>query len=216
MIVLFFFVFFTENGDRPNKSLKSFPSSRPVIQNGRKFDPGSIAVQHGSEKQGAANNHRVDSKEHKRNGLIMTQPVNASSIRISSTNVTGSENGQASTRPVHPDNKEHKINGLIVPQPPSTPLKAPLPSSAAINENGETAAKPPHPDIKYLSRILSVPKLDELPDLVEDEWLSTNSHSQMKEAVRRSPGNDGIRQVWSEAIRIESADISALPYVIPY
>ncbi|EEF31295.1 DNA binding protein, putative [Ricinus communis] len=110
---------------------------------------------------------------------------------------------------------EHKINGLIPARSHISSTKS-LSVGVQANENGETFSKPPHPDTKYLSQILSIPEMEELPDVDDQEWLLSYNHLQSKKPTRGSPGIDGIRQVWAEAFRIESADISALPYVIPY
>lgn len=109
------------------------------------------------------------------------------------------------------DTKEHKIkiNGLIQ-------AKFPNVSPVRARENGEASKKPPHPDSKYLSQILSVPKMDEWSDFDDQGWLFDTTNLQTKKHLVDSLGNEGIPQVWAEAIRIETADISALPYVIPY
>ncbi|VFQ64630.1 unnamed protein product [Cuscuta campestris] len=79
----------------------------------------------------------------------------------------------------------------------------------------ESSKKSPHPDTKYLSQILTVPKIEELIDCDDDdnEWLfGTKKPSVRKPGV----GPNEELQVWSEARHLESADIYALPYVIPY
>ncbi|VFR01151.1 unnamed protein product [Cuscuta campestris] len=79
----------------------------------------------------------------------------------------------------------------------------------------ESSKKSPHPDTKYLSQILTVPKIEELIDCDDDgnEWLFGS-----KKPLVRKPGvgSNVELQVWSEARHLESADIYALPYVIPY
>ncbi|XP_065873854.1 uncharacterized protein [Euphorbia lathyris] len=102
------------------------------------------------------------------------------------------------------DEKEQKINGSIG-------------SGIQAKQNGENFSKPPHPDMKYLSRILSVPKMEEWSDVDEMNWLYSSVESQSKKATGTgSSWNEGTQQVWAEAFRIESVDIAALPYVIPY
>lgn len=90
------------------------------------------------------------------------------------------------------DKKESKINGVI---------------GAEVGH----ALKPPHPDIKYLTHLLSVPKMTEWCDLDDQEWLFQSKKPKVGCSIE-----DEAPQVWAEAVPIESADVCALPYVIPY
>ncbi|KAF5184387.1 myb-like protein X [Thalictrum thalictroides] len=113
------------------------------------------------------------------------------------------------------DYKEHKVNGLIQSQP--TSLSSTNSSIPHVpSENGEASTKPPHPDSKYLNQIHSVPKMDDWSDFDEQEWLFSNDNLQVKKPKMVSSGVDGSPQVWDRALRIDSADVCALPYVIPY
>lgn len=110
-------------------------------------------------------------------------------------------------------NKEHSVNGIAETQPSSV---VPRPSvSIEASENGEASTRPPHPDSKYLNQILSIPKVGEWSDFDDQEWLfgSDSLGSKPKAAVCNS---SEIPQVWAEALQLESADVCALPYVIPY
>eukprot|EP00268_Persea_americana_P037745 TRINITY_DN37449_c0_g2_i3.p1 TRINITY_DN37449_c0_g2~~TRINITY_DN37449_c0_g2_i3.p1 ORF type:complete len:485 (+),score=133.82 TRINITY_DN37449_c0_g2_i3:536-1990(+) len=110
-------------------------------------------------------------------------------------------------------NKEHSVNGIAETQPSSV---VPRPSiSIEASENGEASTRPPHPDSKYLNQILSIPKVGEWSDFDDQEWLfgSNSLGSKPKAAVCNS---SEIPQVWAEALQLESADVCALPYVIPY
>ncbi|KAL5702887.1 hypothetical protein ACHQM5_028049 [Ranunculus cassubicifolius] len=110
------------------------------------------------------------------------------------------------------DNKVLKANGLLQAPPPpptATSTSSSLPSIKA-KENGESSRKP-HPDTKYLSQILSVPKMDDWSDFDDQEWLFSS------QGKKNSSGmEDDIPQVWDRAMQIDSADLCALPYVIPY
>ena len=49
------------------------------------------------------------------------------------------------------------------------------------------------------------------------EWLfDTNVSQERKSVVKSSIEVGETPQVWAEALRIEPADVFALPYVIPY
>lgn len=107
-----------------------------------------------------------------------------------------------------------KINGLE--EGNKTNVSSPRPSSKKVKKNGGIAAKPPHPDSKYLSQILSIPSV-ELPDMDDQEWLFSGSHN--RQSDKPTSGSSQVaesKHVWSKALQIESADITALPYVIPY
>ncbi|KAI3996761.1 hypothetical protein MKX01_041061 [Papaver californicum] len=113
------------------------------------------------------------------------------------------------------DNKEHKLNGITEARPPSiNPTKSSLVSSHA-SENGVASTKPPHPDAKYLSQILSIPKMEEWSDFDDQDWLF-GENIQLKKPRDGSLGVEERPQLWAQAVRIESADVCALPYVIPY
>lgn len=149
--------------------------------------------------------------------LSSSHPVieNGKKLETSQTGVQFvSEKGPANNH--RADIKERKINGLIAAQHPNVCSMRPLSAHVPTNENGEASAKPPHPDTKYLSQILSVPKMEEWSDFNDQEWLFSSNHLQSKKPNKVSSAVDGTRQVWAEAMWIESADIAALPYVIPY
>ncbi|KAJ4954302.1 hypothetical protein NE237_011085 [Protea cynaroides] len=101
--------------------------------------------------------------------------------------------------------EEHKVNGIIEAQRGSVRSTKTLPTAQAI-ENGETSTKRPHPDLKYLSEILSVPKMEEWSDFDDQEWLFSSDSLQLKKPNVGSSVVEEIPQVWAEALRIESAD----------
>lgn len=112
------------------------------------------------------------------------------------------------------DIKEHITIGLRGSGQPDT---RPSSSSTKVKENGEASAKPPHPDSKYLSQILTIPKMgDRSDDFDDQEWLFSSIGLGSKKAKVGSPGVESTPQVWAEAMQIESVDVFALPYVIPY
>ncbi|PSS35664.1 Serrate RNA effector molecule like [Actinidia chinensis var. chinensis] len=126
----------------------------------------------------------------------------------------------ASGRPGPPnnlkvDNKERKVNGVIEPQSLSSSSK----KSSAITQADQIAQasiKPPHPDSKYLSQVLSVPKMEEWFDFDDQEWLFSSKDRSSEKPNVASTNVTGMPMVWAEALQIESADVCALPYVIPY
>ncbi|CAN1131071.1 hypothetical protein LINPERHAP2_LOCUS6188 [Linum perenne] len=110
--------------------------------------------------------------------------------------------------------KEHKINGFITAEQLNPSSGRTPPAKLPAIPKKETV-KLPHPDTKYLGQILSVPERVDLPDFCDQDWLF-NGTQPSKKPRRDSPVVDGTKEVWAEALRIESAEISALPYVIPY
>ncbi|KAH1236745.1 hypothetical protein GmHk_08G021880 [Glycine max] len=128
----------------------------------------------------------------------------------------------ASDRPreatsVKVEKKESKINGIIESKPfAASSIKTPTATVPATLVT-EASAKPPHPDTKYLGQVYSVPKVEQWSDFDDQEWLfDTNVSQERKSVVKSSIEVGETPQVWAEALRIEPADVFALPYVIPY
>lgn len=114
------------------------------------------------------------------------------------------------------DNKERKVNGMTEAQLLSVSPAKHLSASAQASQIDEVCMKPPHPDSKYLSQVLSVPEMEEWPDFDDQSWLFHSNESQSKKSNVGFSEIDEAPQVWAEALQIESADVCALPYVIPY
>lgn len=114
------------------------------------------------------------------------------------------------------ENKEHKLNGVIGAQPISVASTKTLPVPSQADQIVDVSRKPPHPDSKYLSQVLSVPKMEEWSDFDDQEWLFSGSISRSEKPKVGSSGGDEMPQVWAEALQMDSADVNALPYVIPY
>ncbi|PSS23945.1 Lariat debranching enzyme like [Actinidia chinensis var. chinensis] len=113
------------------------------------------------------------------------------------------------------DNKERKVNGVIEPQSKSSSSK----KSSAITQADQIAQasmKPPHPDSKYLSQVFSVPKMEKWSDFGDQEWLFSSKDCSSEKPNMGSINVTEMPMVWDEAMQIESDDVCALPYVIPY
>lgn len=115
-----------------------------------------------------------------------------------------------------PGLKERKINGFAETPLSNTSSMSRSSATLQTNEKCEASARLPHPDIKYLSQILSVPKIEECPDFDDQDWLFSHKNLQLKKMKAVSPEIDGTMQVWAEALPIKSADVFALPYVVPF
>lgn len=127
----------------------------------------------------------------------------------------------ASDRPqvatgVKVENKERKINGIIETKPNAASSNKTHTAMKPADLVTETSAKPPHPDTKYLSRVYSVPKVEQWSEFDDQDWLFGSNVSQERKSVVESSEVGETPQVWAEALHIESADVFALPYVIPY
>ncbi|KAH7683052.1 hypothetical protein IHE45_05G159200 [Dioscorea alata] len=111
-----------------------------------------------------------------------------------------------------PDNKIHKENGITGAHTPSIYMKP----SAAVETGGkgEISIKPPHRDCRYLSQVYSVPKMEEFSENDDQSWLFSTENCLQKKPVKLKA--EELPQVWAQAMRIDSADVVALPYVIPY
>lgn len=119
----------------------------------------------------------------------------------------------------NPEAKEHRVNGFIKSQDPKSHPKI---TSVKAKENGEASAKKrPHSDLKYLDQILNVPEKEELHEVdesEEQEWLfgQTGVKLSKKPKTDSTSSLDESLQVWNKALSIDSADIVALPYVVPF
>ncbi|KAJ8477663.1 hypothetical protein OPV22_021390 [Ensete ventricosum] len=109
------------------------------------------------------------------------------------------------------DNKEHKINGKARAQAFSDGSRHPVAADSGATGKAYTI---PHPDSVHLDKIYYIPKVDEWPEYDDQEWLFSSCHLLQK--PKTALGGDEVPQVWSEVLRIESEDVVALPYVIPF
>ncbi|VYS69720.1 unnamed protein product [Arabidopsis thaliana] len=170
-------------------------------------------------------------KDHMTNGFLYENGTTPHKLQKLSSSVPSVENGRTLGAPrtppmpasevqgttCKPQVKEVRINGFAVSGEkrkvcPPSPLAATV--KVKVKENGEASAKPPHPDLKYLNMILNVPTKELSPKVDDDqEWLLGQSGIKLKKA--RTDSGESL-QVWNQAFRIESADITALPYVVPF
>lgn len=95
----------TGNGIWPSKLPRPVSSSHQVMENGRKLELFHRDVPFESEWQGEVHDLKVDTKEHKINGLMeVPRPIVNSSGPLS-TKVRVSGNGEAFVKPPHADSK---------------------------------------------------------------------------------------------------------------
>lgn len=102
------------------------------------------------------------------------------------------------------------MNGISEAKPSSAGL---MHSVAAETDITSKVRASPHPDFVYLEQLYSIPKADEYPEYDDQDWLLRSHHSQKSKSKLDA---SEIPQVWSEAMRIESVDVVALPYVVPF
>lgn len=141
-------------------------------------------------------------------------PENGKKLEPSQTSTPFSPQRQGTDYHLKVDDKDHKINGLIGAQ--KLPISAPKPSTVIAEQITEASRRPPHPDTKYLSKVLSVPRMDEWSGFDDQEWLFDSKGSLLKKSEMGSVRVNPEQHVWAEALQMESADVYALPYVIPY
>ncbi|XP_008222911.1 PREDICTED: DNA ligase 1-like isoform X2 [Prunus mume] len=142
--------------------------------------------------------------------------VNGRTVEPCQTSTPYVSDRLGSANNVKVDNKDCKINGIIEsPSLSVSPAKLTSTAAQAVPV-AKASVRPPHPDSRYLSQVYLVPKVDEVPDYDDEDWLFGCSGNQSKKPKVESSGVEETPEVWSEALRIESADVHALPYVIPY
>jgi hypothetical protein len=72
--------------------------------------------------------------------------------------------------------------------------------------------KQPHPDTKYLSQLYSFPPAQDFSYYIDQDWLFSKDRDERKTAAFEAAESG---QVWSDAQLIYTADVIALPYVVP-
>ncbi|GLT97740.1 hypothetical protein SLE2022_152890 [Rubroshorea leprosula] len=134
--------------------------------------------------------HANDMKSNKLPKSTSSHPSKDNGTVLQSCQVSLTPDGQGAATNIKVDSKERKAD--------------------------KVSTKPPHPDSKILSQVLSVPKMEEWPDFDAQEWLFENNGSQSKKPNMGTSEIDKTPQVWADSLWIESADVHALPYVLPY
>lgn len=84
--------------------------------------------------------------------------------------------------------------------------------SSSSYDSIEVSLAPPHPDTKYLSQVYSVPAVDGRSEHIDQDWLFSGDRVHRKPTMFEATESP---QVWAEAQPIDSADVVALPYVVP-
>lgn len=204
-----------ENGNK-TKSLNSEEAnikvlaSHPVLENGRKLELFQTSTPLALGRQGVIGNPRVDNK------VPLSNPLVENGRKLDFCQAAP-KLGPARERDILVINKEHAVNGSIEAQQAKVCSTRPSCAQVQVKEKAKAPVKPPHPDTKYLSQILSVPNV-EWSDFDDQEWLFSCKDSRGKKPRLELDSSqfEGVDQVWAEALRVESADVTALPYVIPY
>ncbi|ONK77172.1 uncharacterized protein A4U43_C02F3840 [Asparagus officinalis] len=199
----------------PNKLLR--PASSSNQQNGKTFEFHHIHTASPSIRHMTPNNVKAEkvlnNKEHKTNVSLVARPSPADSRPSLAAPKTGAINGTAAAQPPIADLRPEITNGIAVAEPSPADSKPLLHVNNTIKSN-KVFTKPSHPDSKFLERVYSIPKIEQLPEFDEQEWLFGGDSRQSKPMeeieAKETP------EVWAQGLKIESADVFALPYVIPY
>ncbi|KAL5562160.1 hypothetical protein UlMin_031907 [Ulmus minor] len=221
------------NGFLPHNLLKPL-LSHPVMENGGKLEPcqteainGKVGIKeheiNGLRSPELPNGHSTkplsSTLRVKENGGTLMKTSHQDSTKPLASTVRVKENGGTSMKTPHLDSTKPSSAALQVKENGETSMKTPHPDSTKpssstlrVKENGETKMKP-HQDSKYLSVILSVPKMAELSDHVDQEWLFNSNRLETEKAFA---GIEDTPQVWEKALQLDFADVLALPYVLPY
>ncbi|GLT61005.1 hypothetical protein SLA2020_337410 [Shorea laevis] len=160
--------------------------------------------------------HANDVKSNKLPKSTSSHPLKDNGTLLQSCQVSLTPDGQGAATNIKVDSKERKVNGVIEAQMISVSSTKSLLASAQVVQVDKVSTKPPHPDSKFLSQVLSVPKMEEWPDFDAQEWLFENNGSQSKKPKMGTSEIDKTPQVWADSMWIESADVHALPYVLPH
>ncbi|KAJ6797876.1 TRAF3-interacting protein 1-like [Iris pallida] len=108
-------------------------------------------------------------------------------------------------------NKETKANGKAEANPPSVVLRPPV--AVVEGQSGKVSSRPNHPDAKYLINVYSVPEMAEWPEYDDQGWLFLGKNP---EPLKKLMDDAILAEVWAKGSQIESADVFALPFVVPF
>lgn len=206
-----------------NMANDSLSSLKPSLGDRRNLEPCQTVMSSDME-HGLVTNHMLN----KRVLSLQTVVQNGRNLKSNQfNNLTAAERQEAvskskfdgdsridDSRGPELDKRASSINGLAELKRHGASLRSPA-APGQIKEIAETRVKPPHPDAKYLSEILSVPKV-EWSDVDDQNWLFSSEDRLAKKPKMVSTMIEESKQVWAEALQIKSADVTALPYVIPY
>ncbi|WVZ92047.1 hypothetical protein U9M48_038144 [Paspalum notatum var. saurae] len=84
--------------------------------------------------------------------------------------------------------------------------------SSSCYESNAGYPKQTHPDTKYLSQVHSIPSTPDFSEYIDQGWLFSEDNVERK--TERFEAAESC-QVWSDAQLIGTADVIALPYVVP-
>lgn len=84
--------------------------------------------------------------------------------------------------------------------------------SSSGYESNKGYLKQPHPDTKYLSQVHCIPSTQDFSEYIDQDWLFSVDHVRRKTVALEAVES---RQVWSDAQLIDTADVIAMPYVVP-
>ncbi|KZV34873.1 DNA ligase 1-like [Dorcoceras hygrometricum] len=234
--------FFLENETRPIKMARLTPHQS--TENGRKLEASRTPSASASNKHVVSNSVRLDKGERLINGMIEAQK-SLSPKPITPSTMMGDQHAMIDTqkllssRPIMSSTMIGDQHAMIEAQKSLSSKR--ITSSTMISDHAEgsktslhnskysnkappepkmedpmaeAARRPPHPDSKYLNELLTVPKLVDWSENDDQDWL----FSKQLPSTKRKSGSVLVEEqhVWSEAVLIESADVCAMPYVIPY
>ncbi|KAA3454709.1 myb-like protein X [Gossypium australe] len=219
----------TEHRNLEQDNLKGSKKDDPVgTKTQKSLDPfdvgnkGAVAVENLHKRKDREKNgffHVDDIKPNKQPRTTSSHPLtdNGRTLESCEAPIAPTSDTPKARTSLKADNNERKVNGIIEAQLSSISPTKHLSTSAKASQTDKVFMKPPHPDTKYLSQVLSVPEMEEWPDFDDQAWLFSSNESQSKKNPKVGfPEIDETPHVWSEALQIESADVYALPYVIPY
>ncbi|XP_075504844.1 uncharacterized protein LOC142542221 [Primulina tabacum] len=188
--------FFLANETRPMKMPR--PTPHQSTENGRKLETYRTPSASASNKHVVPSSVLHDKGERLINGMIEAQKSSSSKPITSSTMISDQLN-EGSKVSLHNSSYLNKA-------PPEPKMEDPI---------AEATRRPPHPDSKYLNEVLTVPKLGDWSEHDDQGWLFSK---QQPPSTRMKSESVLVTEqhVWSKAVVIKSADVCAMPYVVPF
>lgn len=189
-----------------HKAFESISTPQTSLLIGRKLEqPSQSAMDSARKEQGMVTDYKLNKKV----------PISENGRKLESSHqpctIPSAERKGGISKPKFDNDQEIRINGIGLRKSDACSKRPP----DQLKETVENRLKPPHPDAKYLTEILTVPKVKR-SDIEDLSWLYAKEDQGEKKCGRVSTKVEEPKEVWAEALQLESADIIALPYVIPY
>ncbi|PUZ52333.1 hypothetical protein GQ55_6G261800 [Panicum hallii var. hallii] len=181
---------------------------RSGFLNGQKFTSDNVKKRKDFDANTSPDEHSMKMTKISRVAPTKDEEISRHSQRI--TPYSSTELLDTNTREIGRHKPQDGYNSTIIGSRCSEEDIASVSSSCYRSNKGYLEQA--HPDTKYLSQSYSIPPAQDFSDFIDQDWLLSQDCGERKTAAFGAAESD---QVWSDAQIIDTADVIALPYVVP-